>query len=149
MTTSPSETAEHLLAERASTADYLNTCLRESGLSTWQVEAHNLKPGIDALYLRLGIVTRDREAFRAAACKDPTLHSVADAPLRPLSDLLRTATEFDEIADDLTHLNHLTLTPLLSQRIHALRAAVRALQGPPAPFRPQQAHAAPAKGGEA
>ena len=62
----PAETAEQrLLAERASTADYLNTCLRESGLASWQVEPANLKPGIDALYLRLGIVKRDLDALRA------------------------------------------------------------------------------------
>src|SRR3990167_8512579 len=81
------------------------------------VEAHNL-----------GIVKSDLDALRAAACSDPTLHAVADAPLRPLSDLLRAATEF--VDGD----NH---TP---DAFDALRAAVRALQGPPAPFRPQQAH---------
>jgi len=91
------------------------------------------------------------DALRAAACKDPTLHAVADAPLRPLSDLLRTATEFDEIADDLlVHFHDCAddRTPEAIRRFDALRAAVRALQGPPAPFRPQQAHAAPANGGQ-
>src|SRR3990167_6033712 len=78
-----------------------------------------------------------RQRLAEAICPDPTLHAVADAPLRPLSDLLRTATEF--VDGD----NH---TP---DAFDALRAAVRALQGPPAPFRPQQAHAAPANGGAA
>jgi len=82
-----------------------------------------------------------RQRLAEAICPDPTLHAVADAPLRPLSDLLRTATEFDEIAD--TVLAHADLTT--RDAIDALRAAVRALQGPPAPFWPQQAHAAPAK----
>ena len=77
-----------------------------------------------------------RQRLAEAICPDPTLHAVADAPLRPLSDLLRTATEF--VDGD----NH---TP---DAFDALRAAVRALQGPPAPFRPQQAHAAPANGGQ-
>src|SRR3990167_5277863 len=86
------------------------------------------------------------DALRAAACPDPTLHAVADAPLRPLSDLLRTATEFDEIAGHLV--DEYDLLAIELARIDALRAAVRALQGPPAPFRPQQAHAAPANGGE-
>ena len=88
------------------------------------------------------------DALRAAACKDPTLHAVADAPLRPLSDLLRAATEFDEIADELNP-PYGYLPGVAGERITALRAAVRALQGPPAPFRPQQAHAAPANGGAA
>jgi len=80
-------------------------------------------------------------------CPDPTLHAVADAPLRPLSDLLRTATEFDEIAGFMLN-DHADFTDLERDVITALRAAVRALQGPPAPFRPQQAHAAPANGGQ-
>ena len=88
------------------------------------------------------------DALRAAACKDPTLHAVADAPLRPLSDLLRAATEFDEIADELNP-PYGYLPGVAGERITALRAAVRALQGPPAPFRPQQAHAAPATTEEA
>ena len=87
----------------------------------------------------LAIAALERRVARAisrTACPDPTLHAVADAPLRPLSDLLRAATEF--VDGD----NH---TP---DAFDALRAAVRALQGPPAPFRPQQAHAAPANGGQ-
>ena len=96
-----------------------------------------LADAADAELARRGAATPQR-------CKDPTLHAVADAPLRPLSDLLRTATEFDEIAD--TVLAHADLTT--RDAITALRAAERALQGPPAPFRPQQAHAAPANGGQ-
>ena len=84
------------------------------------------------------------DALRAAACKDPTLHSVADAPLRPLSDLLRAATEFVDAYD----LYDRVVVDDVSDKLDALRAAVRALQGPPAPFRPQQAHAAPANGGQ-
>ena len=87
-----------------------------------------------------------RQRLAEAICPDPTLHAVADAPLRPLSDLLRTATEFDEIAGHLV--DEYDLLAIELARIDALRAAVRALQGPPAPFRPQQAHAAPAKGGQ-
>jgi len=66
--------------------------------------------------------------------------NIVHKPGQQLADLLRTATEFDEIAD--TVLAHADLTT--RDAITALRAAVRALQGPPAPFRPQQAHAAPA-----
>ena len=62
-------------------------------------------------------------------------------PGQQLADLLRTATEFVDANDDWTREDRVT-------RLDALRAAVRALQGPPAPFRPQQAHAAPAKGGQ-
>ena len=89
------------------------------------------------------VTATELTTLRAAACPDPTLHAVADAPLRPLSDLLRTATEFDEIAGHLV--DEYDLLAIELARIDALRAAVRALQGPPAPFRPQQAHAAPAK----
>src|SRR3990167_2590636 len=53
--------------------------------------------------------------------------NLAHKPGQQLADLLRTATEF--VDGD----NH---TP---DAFDALRAAVRALQGPPAPFRPQQA----------
>jgi len=98
-----------------------------------------LADAADAELARRGAATPQR-------CKDPTLHAVADAPLRPLSDLLRTATEFDEIAGHLV--DEYDLLAIELARIDALRAAVRALQGPPAPFRPQQAHAAPANGGQ-
>ena len=88
------------------------------------------------------------DALRAAACPDPTLHAVADAPLRPLSDLLRTATEFDEIGDDVLEMMNASMSTTAIRRFKALRAAVRALQGPPAPFRPtSESHAAPATGG--
>src|SRR3990167_10648960 len=81
--------------------------------------------------------------LQAKACPDPTLHAVADAPLRPLSNLLEAAVLFDEIADHLIY--EYDLLAIEIARIKAVQAAVRALQGPPAPFRPQQAHAAPAK----
>ena len=84
--------------------------------------------------------------LQAKACHDPTLHAVADAPLRPLSNLLEAAVLFDEIADHLIY--EYDLLAIEIARIKAVQAAVRALQGPPAPFRPQQAHAAPAKGGQ-
>ena len=89
-----------------------------------------------------------RQRLAEAICPDPTLHAVADAPLRPLSDLLRTATEFDEIGDDVLEMMNASMSTTAIRRFKALRAAVRALQGPPAPFRPQQAHAAPANGGQ-
>ena len=57
-----------------------------------------------------------------------------------LADLLRTATEFVDAYESRI---------AIEDEYTALRAAVRALQGPPAPFRPQQAHAAPAHGGAA
>src|SRR3990167_5858982 len=66
-------------------------------------------------------VKRMADEIAALTCPDPTLHAVADAPLRPLSDLLRTATEFDEIAD--TVLAHADLTT--RDAIDALRAAGR------------------------
>ena len=61
-------------------------------------------------------------------------------PGQQLADLLRTATEFVDAYESRI---------AIEDEYTALRAAVRALQGPPAPFRPQQAHAAPANGGEA
>ena len=94
------------------------------------------------------VTATELTTLRAAACPDPTLHAVADAPLRPLSDLLRTATEFDEIGDDVLEMMNASMSTTAIRRFKALRAAVRALQGPPAPFRPQQAHAAPANGGQ-
>ena len=58
--------------EIASTADFLNTCLRESGLSANQVEITDLKPGIDALYLRLVAGRAEYDALKAveAAARD-------------------------------------------------------------------------------
>jgi len=111
------------------------------GASPWEREEHRANANL------IVEAVNAYDALRAAACKDPTLHAVADAPLRPLSDLLRTATEFDEIAGFMLS-DHADFTDIERDVITALRAAVRALQGPPAPFRPQQAHAAPAKGGQ-
>ena len=33
------------------------------------------------------------------ACPDPALHRIADAPLRPLSDLLKAAVLYIEVVD--------------------------------------------------
>src|SRR3990167_10386864 len=70
-------------------------------------------------------------------------------PGQQLADLLRTATEFcDETTNDSwcasVQMHDATQTECVCGYVQ-LRAAARALQGPPAPFRPQQAHAAPAK----
>src|SRR3990167_2104440 len=77
-----------------------------------------LADAADAELARRGAATPQR-------CKDPTLHAVADAPLRPLSDLLRTATEFDEIAGHLV--DEYDLLAIEIARIKAVQAAVRAL----------------------
>jgi len=65
-------------------------------------------------------------------------------PGQQLADLLRAATEFV----DCDAIDTIASTAVW-RHLDALRAAVRALQGPPAPFRPQQAHAAPATTEEA
>lgn len=72
-------------------------------------------------------------------CPDVTLHVVADAPLRPLADLLRAAIEIQadldairaggddycrECGDPPDH-----LTDAQAARFDALRAAVRVLEG--------------------
>lgn len=57
-------------------------------------------------------------------CPDPRLHEIADAPLRPLSDLLTAAVLFDEVADDIRPI----LGSAVLERLDALRAAVRKLQ---------------------
>src|SRR3990167_7358642 len=59
----------------------------------------------------------------ARACPAPTLHQVEGAPIQKLADLLRTATELDEIADAMI------LTDQEFAAVNALRAAVRALNG--------------------
>ena len=86
-----------------------------------------------------------------ATCPKPSLHQVEGAPIQKLADLLRTATEFDEIADYVRDMMDISsaYTDADVALFDALRAAVRALQGPPAPFRSQQAHAAPATTEEA
>ena len=69
-------------------------------------------------------------------CPKPSLHTVEGAPIQKLADLLRTATEFDEIADDM--LAHFAAhfpdcgdyrTTEAFRRFDALRAAVRKLNG--------------------
>ena len=61
-------------------------------------------------------------------CPSPTLHQVEGAPIQKLADLLRAATEFDEIAWHLD--DEYDLLAIELERIDALRAAVRTLQGP-------------------
>ena len=60
-------------------------------------------------------------------CSSPTLHTVEGAPMQALANLLRTATEFDEIARHLV--DEYDLLAIEIERIDALRAAVRALNG--------------------
>ena len=62
------------------------------------------------------------------ACPNPSLHTVEGAPIQELSDLLHTATEFCEIAQHLV--DEYDLLAIELERIDALRAAVRTLQGP-------------------
>ena len=59
-------------------------------------------------------------------CPNPTLHTVEGAPIQALADLLRTATEFDEIAD---YVFEYGFTDDTRRLFTALRAAVRALSG--------------------
>lgn len=73
-----------------------------------------------------GACGRCREHCVCTVCPDPKLHQVADAPLRPLSDLLRAAVELDEIADIVR--DHSDLTLAEQGRFDALRVAVRRLQ---------------------
>ena len=61
------------------------------------------------------------------ACPKPSLHQVEGAPMQALADLLRTATEFDEIAGHLV--DEYDLLAIEIERINALRAAVRDLNG--------------------
>ena len=56
-------------------------------------------------------------------CPAPALHTVEGAPIQALADLLRTATELDEIADAMI------LTDQEFAAFDALRAAVRKLNG--------------------
>ena len=72
-------------------------------------------------------VARMAAEIAALACPDPRLHLITDAPLRPLADLLRAATEFDEIAGHLV--DEYDLLAIEIERINALRAAVRDLNG--------------------
>ena len=60
-------------------------------------------------------------------CPKPSLHTVEGAPIQKLADLLRTATEFDEIAGHLV--DEYDLLAIELERIDALRAAVHALNG--------------------
>jgi len=65
------------------------------------------------------------------ACPKPSLHQVEGAPIQALADLLRTATEFDEVTDDLRDtIGERYMSAEERRRCDALRAAVRALQGP-------------------
>jgi len=64
----------------------------------------------------------------ARACPKPSLHAVEGAPLQRLADLLRAATEFDEIAQHLV--DEYDLLAIELERIDALRTAVRALNEP-------------------
>src|SRR3990167_5184304 len=73
----------------------------------------------------------------------PALHTVEGAPIQKLANLLRAATDFDEIAGHLV--DEYDLLAIELERIDALRAAVRALNGPPS--RLADAHVAPATGG--
>ena len=85
--------------EIASTADFLNTCLRESGLSANQVEITDLKPGIDALYLRLVAVCAKYDALKAveAAARRLKAERDTDAATGANDDALETAdAELDE-----------------------------------------------------
>lgn len=72
--------------------------------------------------------------------------NLAHKPGQQLADLLRAATEFDEVFDAVPRRYDYVPANVFAS-FDALRAAVRTLQGPPAPFRSQQAHAAPATGG--
>src|SRR3990167_5509911 len=81
----------------------------------------------------------ERDALRAAACPKPSLHTVEGAPIQKLADLLRTATEFVEMVDSSS-----AYTDADVALFDALRAAVRALNGPLAPSRLADAHSAPA-----
>jgi len=80
----------------------------------------------------------------ARACPKPSLHTVEGAPIQKLADLLRTATEFVEMVDSSS-----AYTDADVALFDALRAAVHALNGPLAPSRLADAHAAPATGGAA
>jgi len=60
-------------------------------------------------------------------CPAPALHTVEGAPMQALANLLRTATEFDEIAGHLV--DEYDLLAIEIERINALRAAVRDLNG--------------------
>lgn len=60
------EKMDELEMQIASTADFLNTCLRESSLDHAQVGVDDLRPGIDALYLRLVQMQAERDKLREA-----------------------------------------------------------------------------------
>ena len=79
------------------------------------------------------------------ACPKPSLHQVEGAPIQALADLLRTATELDEVLDIICR--HPDRTVEEQRQVHAFRAAVRALNGSLASSRLASAHAAPATGG--
>src|SRR3990167_10898027 len=73
---------------------------------------------------------REKDQMRRTAmtaCPNPTLHTVEGAPMQALANLLRAATEFDEIAGHLVDEDDLLALEL--ERIAALRAAVHALNG--------------------
>src|SRR3990167_9386351 len=95
--------------------------------------------------LRPASCCREKDQMRRnamTACPNPTLHTVEGAPTQALADLLRTATDFDEIARHLV--DEYDLLAIEIERIDALRAAVRALNEPLAPSRLEDAHSAPA-----
>ena len=62
-----------------------------------------------------------------AFCPKPSLHQVEGAPMQALANLLRAATEFDEIAWHLV--DEYDLLAIELERIAALRAAVHKLNG--------------------
>ena len=68
-----------------------------------------------------------RQRLAEAICPKPSLHAVEGAPMQALANLLRAATEFDEIAGHLV--DEYDLLAIEIERINALRAAVRDLNG--------------------